>query len=176
MREAKSFASLSPSLLARKGGARPAMRHQLQPHAASLPKFEDNAARQIDEDDLGWNDHGHDTPAMAAQPAPEAEIVALTGVVPASPRIPEVVHQRNAVAERIGEEIAAERNNRRSALAEGRRAAFTLRLDAERHLKLRLACTLENRSAQQIVTAALDRMLAGMPEVGALADQVRKCK
>jgi len=31
MNEPKSFASLSPSLLARKGGARPAMRPQLLP-------------------------------------------------------------------------------------------------------------------------------------------------
>jgi len=154
MREAKSFASLSPTLLARKGGARPAMRHQLQPHVAT---------RQSD--DLGWNDHGHD------EPAPEAEIVALNGTVPATAAIPEIVRQQEAVAERIGAE-----GPRRSALAEGRRAAFTLRLDAERHLRLRLACALENRSAQQIVTAALDRMLADMPDVEALADQARKSK
>jgi hypothetical protein len=59
-------------------------------------------------------------------------------------------------------------------LADGRNAAFTLRLDAERHLKLRLACTLDNRSAQQIVTEALDRLIADLPEVAALAAEAAK--
>ncbi len=63
---------------------------------------------------------------------------------------------------------------RRSALDDGRRAAFTLRVDAERHLKLRLACTLRNLSAQQIVTEALDRLLSDIPEVQSLAAQVKR--
>ena len=58
---------------------------------------------------------------------------------------------------------------RRSAVPAGRRSAFTLRLDAERHLKLRLACAVAGRSAQQLVTDALDRALAEIPEVEALA-------
>ena len=41
----------------------------------------------------------------------------------------------------------------------GRKAAFTLRLDAERHLRLRLATAVTGRSAQQIVTGALDALL-----------------
>ncbi|HMP56892.1 MAG TPA: hypothetical protein PKD92_10010, partial [Novosphingobium sp.] len=65
---------------------------------------------------------------------------------------------------------------RRSALADGRRAAFTLRLDAERHLKLRLASTLANRSAQQIVTEALDRLINELPDVAELAARVSKRK
>jgi hypothetical protein len=73
---------------------------------------------------------------------------------------------------------AAARSNaaaeRRSALDDGRRAAFTLRVDAERHLKLRLACTIRNLSAQQIVTEALDRLLADIPEVESLAAQVKR--
>lgn len=40
------------------------------------------------------------------------------------------------------------------------KAAFTLRLDAERHLKLRLVCAVSHRSAQQVVTDALDAFLA----------------
>jgi hypothetical protein len=56
----------------------------------------------------------------------------------------------------------------------GRRAAFTLRLDAKRHLKLRLASTVKNRSAQQLVTAALDKYLAEIPEIEALAAQVNR--
>lgn len=52
---------------------------------------------------------------------------------------------------------------------ESRKSAFTLRLNAERHLHLRLACAVTNRSAQQIVTEALDRLLESLPEVGKLA-------
>ena len=45
------------------------------------------------------------------------------------------------------------------------KAAFTLRLDPARHLKLRLACAVTGRSAQQLVTDALDQLLDGMPEL-----------
>ncbi|HEX8513050.1 MAG TPA: hypothetical protein VF688_08075 [Allosphingosinicella sp.] len=48
------------------------------------------------------------------------------------------------------------------------KAAFTLRLDPERHLKLRLACALSRRSAQQLVTEALDDFLHSLPELEAL--------
>ena len=49
-RSGKQVASLNPTLLARKGGARPAMRSQL---AVSLDS--DQAAAL---EDLGWNDLG----------------------------------------------------------------------------------------------------------------------
>ncbi|MEN9683804.1 MAG: hypothetical protein RLZZ427_1555 [Pseudomonadota bacterium] len=61
---------------------------------------------------------------------------------------------------------------RRSALAEGRRCAFTLRLDAERHRNLRRACAQWNASAQQLITAALDRLLADQPPGATSTDQV----
>jgi hypothetical protein len=57
----------------------------------------------------------------------------------------------------------------RSALAEGRKAAFTLRLDQHRHLRLRLACTLQSRSAQSLLTEALDRFLADQPGIDDIA-------
>lgn len=132
----KPFASLSPSLLARKGGAKPAMRPQLG------PLQHDALARQID--DLGWNDMGPDGEAGGA------EVYSIA---------PEAKRQRRTL-------------DRRSALADGRRAAFTLRVDAERHLKLRLACTVKGRSAQQLVTDAIDRLLDELPDVAALAAQV----
>ena len=53
-----------------------------------------------------------------------------------------------------------------------RKAAFTLRLDGDRHLRLRLACAVTGRSAQQIVTGALDSALAAIPEIEALAARV----
>lgn len=64
-------------------------------------------------------------------------------------------------------------NARKPASADKQRAAFTLRLDSERHLMLRLACTIRNRSAQQIVTEALDRLLADIDNLKSLAAQVK---
>jgi hypothetical protein len=52
------------------------------------------------------------------------------------------------------------------------KAAFTLRLDPDRHLKLRLACALSRRSAQQLVTEALDDFLNNLPELEALSGRV----
>ena len=49
------------------------------------------------------------------------------------------------------------------------KAAFTLRLDPARHLKLRLACAVGGRSAQMLVTDALDALLDSMPELDAMA-------
>jgi hypothetical protein len=54
------------------------------------------------------------------------------------------------------------------------KAAFTLRLDADRHLKLRLACAVDGRSAQMLVTEALDMLLASMPELDGMADRAPK--
>lgn len=135
MSDVKPFASLGPSLLARKGGAKPAMRPQLG------PLQHDALARQVE--DLGWNDMGEDDGHAGAE---------VYSIAPARP--------------------AHGAADRRSALADGRRAAFTLRVDAERHLKLRLACTVKGRSAQQLVTDAIDRLLDELPDVAALAAQV----
>lgn len=55
-----------------------------------------------------------------------------------------------------------------------RRAAFTLRLDSRRHLKLRLAATVRGRSAQQLVTEALDSFLDQIPEIENMAAQVKR--
>ena len=52
------------------------------------------------------------------------------------------------------------------------KAAFTLRLDPERHLKLRLACAINNISAQKFVTEALDRKLKEMDQIDYLSDQI----
>lgn len=180
MAEPKPFASLSPSLLARKGAARPAMRPQLLPLSA-----EDHRrmgfgtavlAAEPDIDDLGWNDHGEDfAPVQVAQP-PVAEVVAIAAdplpePVQAHER-PEVLRQIESLADVLSVPAPAASANRRergTALKEGRKAAFTLRLDAARHLRLRLACTIDNRSAQQIVVEALDRFLEAKPGLDDLA-------
>jgi hypothetical protein len=166
MNENRSFASLEPTLLARKGGAKPAMRPQVGPPvtAQPLPPTED----------LGWNDMGE---AHAYED--EGEVVALApangnGKVTAKAK-PAVRQQIEAIAAHLARRDGKKQDRQRaSALENGRRAAFTLRLDAQRHLKLRLACTVKNRSAQQIVTEALDRLLGSMPEVDSLAAQVKK--
>ena len=54
-----------------------------------------------------------------------------------------------------------------------KKAAFTLRLDPDRHLKLRLACALDGRSAQQLVTSALDALLERVPELDSLAAKAK---
>jgi hypothetical protein len=51
------------------------------------------------------------------------------------------------------------------------KAAFTLRLDPSRHLKLRLACAVTGRSAQLLVTDALDQLLGSMPELDGMAER-----
>lgn len=167
----RPVASLTPTLLARKGGARPAMRPQVAP----LRQFDNNAARQLD--DLGWNDMGSDADETDAQPEQHsAEIVELNpGLELPAARQPEVLRQQAELAERVGQKSNKKSAApRRSALTDGRRAAFTLRLDAERHLKLRLACVTSNRSAQQLVIEALDQLIGDMPEVAELAAKVRK--
>ena len=75
-------------------------------------------------------------------------------------------------AHRLARAVA--KSERPSALAQGRRAAFTLRVDEARHLKLRLACTVQGRSAQQIVTEALDRLLDELPGLDDLVGRVRR--
>ena len=71
------------------------------------------------------------------------------------------------------EPVAAPVRPRRPRAAPGSKgkAAFTLRLDPSRHLKLRLACAVGGRSAQQLVTDALDRLLSEMPELESMAER-----
>ena len=61
----------------------------------------------------------------------------------------------------------------RSAASSKTKAAFTLRLDRERHLKLRLASAVAGQSAQLLVTQALDQLLATMPELDAMAHKAK---
>lgn len=163
MKAAGGFASLTSGLLARKGGARPAMRASI---GTSL-------------DDLGWNDMGEDrfqSPAIednaAAYPQPlkyqetiAEEFAAAIEPVEAVIPISDVVRPIKPVS----------RVTRKPQLAVGK-VAFTLRLDAERHLRLRLATAVTNRSAQKIVTDALDAFLAAHPEINELAGQVPPLK
>jgi hypothetical protein len=62
----------------------------------------------------------------------------------------------------------------RAAPGSSGKAAFTLRLDPARHLKLRLACAVGGRSAQMLVTDALDALLGSMPELDAMAAKANR--
>jgi hypothetical protein len=165
MNENRSFASLEPTLLARKGGAKPAMRPQVAPtfNPQALPPIED----------LGWNDMGEAEADEACEQEAEVLPLAAAGGKPA------VRQHIEAIAAHLARTGRNDNTGPRAAApkasdAGSRRAAFTLRLDGERHLKLRLAATIKNRSAQQIVTEALDRLLNAMPELDSLASQLRK--
>ena len=68
--------------------------------------------------------------------------------------------------------VATARRIARETHAKPGKAAFTLRLDQGRHLRLRLASALHNVSAQALVTEALDQFLQSLPEVEELAGQL----
>jgi hypothetical protein len=176
MSEAKPFASLSSGLLARKGSAKPAMRPQgFGSFGGSL-------------EDLGWNDMG-----QAAELPPEhvpSSIEALTPIGgrhhdhPAEPA-PDLVAEPAPEPPVVEQQRALERSfpsdpapvvplpTRRSESCPAKaKAAFTLRLDPERHFRLRLACAVTRRSAQQLVTGALDDFLDSLPELDAMAARV----
>lgn len=215
--EPKPFASLSSGLLARKGGARPAMRPQ------GFGQIGGNL------EDLGWNDMGFEAPKPAEAPRdsehdafgePIAEHPSLhghAGLTPVNSPVhsqqaeiedrfiePEDVSDEGEVVDETAEivEIVEELDELpvqpvearapmyvvpsapapvvhraprpRSAPGSKGKAAFTLRLDPERHLKLRLACALNGRSAQLLVTDALDHFLGGMPELEAMAEKAKR--
>ncbi len=264
------FASLGPTLLARKGGAKPAMRPQLGPVISDPAEVAKLAEEQLE--DLGWNDMGdddadaepdhrpdnvvvpigRDTPfdAETANTSPivrrqqrrlEERVLAdavMTGpeeylapdedhfaaddcdgadeteyddaddagyddetgydddaayededdafVAESADQIP--AHDRGDVAAtrqpvvltqvRLAGAMAA-RPAATPAAEKGpadktRRAAFTLRLDRERHLKLRLAATIKGVSAQVLVTEALDSLLAEFDELDGIAARMRR--
>ncbi|MES2989523.1 MAG: hypothetical protein V4808_16635 [Pseudomonadota bacterium] len=175
MGSSKPMASLSSGLLARKGQAKPAMRPQ------GFVSLSPNASYE----DLGWNDMG-DEPVAVTRPVqqqPMEKPVVLRQIeaieeqisqpVPAAP-VPEPVIAP-APAPKPPTPAAAVRVAR-VAIAKSTKAAFTLRLDNDRHLRLRLASAVTNRSAQQIVTEALDAFLNSQTEVEALARQIGPAK
>ncbi|WP_235188238.1 hypothetical protein [Sphingomonas sp. FUKUSWIS1] len=114
----KPLGSLSASLLARKGDARPAMRPLALGTATAEPVEDDAASASV----------------------------------------------TLATARRIARESAARTRNGK--------AAFTLRLDSDRHVRLRLASAMTRHSSQHLVTLALDAFLQNLPEVDALVAQL----
>lgn len=140
MSNARAFASLSASLLARKGGAAPAMRQQF------------SAAVADPLNDLGWNDLGDTASAAEPDSALLARKPATAKVVPLVPRA--------APAASVSRQV-----NGRTVVKRSRPAAFTLRLDPDRHFALRQACALNGASAQGLLIAALDRLIDETPDL-----------
>lgn len=161
MTEPKAFASLGPMLLARKGTAKPAMRAQLGTDDRTDILGDELAELAASQAALGWDDRGEDdnvTPIARAKPRPSRAASRFDKITRKS-----VKDFKSAIPLRKDAAANSER-----------RAAFTLRLDAERHLKLRLASAITADSAQALVTEALDRFLDDMPEIDALAEQAKR--
>ena len=196
--EAKPFASLSSGLLARKGAARPAMRPQgFGQGAAGLedlgwndmgfepPKPSVAPVRDADHDAFGEElddqPRVHSTgltPVQSPVHGQQAEIADRMGVD--EDELDETAEPFEGepapvVALAPSVQAAPRRQSKTRAVPGSKgKAAFTLRLDPERHLKLRLACAVNSRSAQQLVTDALDQLLIGMPELDAMADKAKR--
>ncbi|SEM41601.1 hypothetical protein SAMN05192583_0116 [Sphingomonas gellani] len=190
----KPRASLSSGLLARKGQARPAMRPQGYASLAGVG----GGLEDLGWNDMGSGE-GAAVPDVHIAPAPApAPVTAENADVPVP--MPAVLTQREALGEVLGgvvtpaaeepqpeepqpEEPRVDRNvsvataarlARESAQQTKKtgKAAFTLRLDGERHLRLRLASALAGKSAQQLVTHAVDGLLKTLPEVELLVAQL----
>lgn len=167
MAEPKPLASLTSGLLARKGAAQPAMRRPMLGFGAV-------AAAPV-QDDLGWNDMGFDMEPVADatthHPSPPIGLTPLAVTAPVDAPEPPVVSERRHLARRIAQ-TQAKSTAPKAARTPSRKAAFTLRIDADRHLRLRLATAVTGRSAQQIVTQALDEFLNTLPDIDRLTQQL----
>lgn len=212
MGEPKPLASLSAGLLARKGGARPAMRRQPL-GSGPMPIGQGY-------DDLGWNDMGYDVdpdqnaaesarmvdlkpllagsvlehnaaaehavdaaPGHALTPdaGPDLADALADSYQPEAVEVPQIVLQQESLIDRVAAvarkvearpEPRARKERAPRAQRAREKAAFTLRLDAERHLRLRLASAVTNRSSQVILTDLLDEYLSSLPEIDAMASRL----
>lgn len=119
------------------------------------------------EEDLSEAGEDFDETAELYQPEDEAAVVA---------EFPETVAKAvPALAPiRVSTPAARRAASPRAVLGSKAKAAFTLRLDPARHLKLRLACAVGGRSAQMLVTDALDALLDSMPELDAMAAKANR--
>jgi len=118
-------------------------------------------------EDSGEEDEVDDTAELYD---PDAEDVAAE-----EPTQVDAVAEPAPVAATVAPAPVARRQRKvRAAPGSKAKAAFTLRLDSERHLKLRLACAVDGRSAQQLVTQALDDLLGSMPELEAMVAKAKR--
>lgn len=115
--------------------------------------------------------------------APVTEETPDEGFEPEAIEVPDIVRQQESLLDRVAAvarkveaqplpQPKAKKERAPRALRAREKAAFTLRLDAERHLRLRLASAVTNRSSQVILTDLLDEYLASLPEIDAMASRL----
>ena len=124
------------------------------------------ASRFASHDEDGEDENGEYVDETAELYEPEAEDAELLS----EPAPVAVIPQRSVAP------VPARPRKPRAAPGTKGKAAFTLRLDPARHLKLRLACAVSGRSAQQLVTDALDELLSSMPELESMAEKAPRKK
>ena len=135
------------------------------PLAAAVPEVKPEVKAQQDRIAEQLHVQAEQTEALHYD-APPAPVVSIVTAMPIA------VAPRAAVAAVTAAPVTSRAKTPRAASGSKEKSAFTLRLDGDRHLRLRLACAISNRSAQQLVTAALDAFIESMPEIGALAAQL----
>jgi hypothetical protein len=193
MSESKPFASLSSGLLARKGAAKPAMRPQgfgqmgagiedlgwndmggAPPIAATaIAPVGDELREHVPSSIAALTPapRSHDRGADEAAEVPQHPIAEQQRTIAATFATETEIDEPSDELAESAPVVALPRRPRTAPGAKGK-AAFTLRLDPDRHLKLRLACAIRHRSAQQIVSEALDKFLLSLPELATLTDQL----
>jgi predicted DNA-binding protein len=159
----KSAGSLSSGMLARKGDARPGQRYMPEPgleipERSRMIKFGSDMLESLPPvvhavDVIEPFTDAHDFPEYEND-APVDVIAPVTSLaeVPLPAAFSYATESVNEVEQEWIPPV-------RISLKGVRKSAFTLRLDAERHLRLRLLSAHQHRSAQQIVIEAVDRFL-----------------
>lgn len=152
----------------------------VNPLAAAIPVVTPEVKRQQDEiaaklslasdhEELSGREGQPDRKEQEAASV-EEEVSTDTPSVEAS-RLPEV--EPDAVEAPISiKKVDASRSGVASRPTQKGKVAFTLRLDAERHLRLRLATAIEGVSAQKFVARALDRALSEVEELDAIIEHM----
>lgn len=154
----KPAAALTSGLLARKGSARPAMRPSITTRSTGPVQ---------PADDLGWNDMGDETAESSPVAAQLSSLQASLSKETEGPQV-EVPAKAKETAE-IRQLFKAPVQTQPEAASE-RKSAFTLRIDAERRLRLRLLSAVSNQSAQQLMIAALDALIIAHPDIDGMAN------
>jgi hypothetical protein len=146
----KPAASLSASLLTSKGGARPGQRYdnEVTEVYQSRRRITLNAERVRDLSDFIGTVTDADNLAADDDTAVLVQPVVLENNV-------EVAALPTIQSWREGEKLPGAR-----AAVGKARVSYTVRLDAERHAKLRFTASSQHRSAQQVMLDALDRYLS----------------
>ncbi|WP_150004376.1 hypothetical protein [Iodidimonas muriae] len=133
----KTAARLTANLLASKGDATPALQRQRLSLAADSSSFDGIGRAQAPMSS---------TPASpaSASPAPSSPVKALSGT-----QSPKRQQRKTEQGDKVTDK---------------KRIALTLRLDKERHLRLKLMAAHTNKSAQDLLMQALDDLLGNYTE------------